>query len=77
MVDLPLRRTRTGNELTDQIFEGPLKHVSKIFSNFHGFLNKSGLYFLLKTKSVMKIGKKILEIHEQEINSQIKSLKDL
>jgi myosin-7 len=23
---LPSRRTRTGNELTDQIFEGPLKH---------------------------------------------------
>lgn len=28
MGDLPSRRTRTGNELTDQIFEGPLKHVS-------------------------------------------------
>ena len=27
MGDLPSRRTRTGNELTDQIFEGPLKHV--------------------------------------------------
>ena len=26
MGDLPSRRTRTGNELTDQIFEGPLKH---------------------------------------------------
>lgn len=31
MGDLPSRRTRTGNELTDQIFEGPLKHVSKKF----------------------------------------------
>jgi hypothetical protein len=30
MGDLPSRRTRTGNELTDQIFEGPLKHVSLI-----------------------------------------------
>ena len=29
MGDLPSRRTRTGNELTDQIFEGPLKHVRK------------------------------------------------
>ena len=29
MGDLPSRRTRTGNELTDQIFEGPLKHVSE------------------------------------------------
>ncbi len=28
MGDLPSRRTRTGNELTDMIFEGPLKHVS-------------------------------------------------
>ncbi|XP_076340822.1 unconventional myosin-VIIa ck isoform X2 [Tachypleus tridentatus] len=26
MGDLPSRRTRSGNELTDQIFEGPLKH---------------------------------------------------
>ncbi|CAB4059165.1 MYO7A [Lepeophtheirus salmonis] len=26
MGDLPSRRTRTGNELTDQVFEGPLKH---------------------------------------------------
>ena len=31
MGDLPSRRTRTGNELTDQIFEGPLKHVSNFF----------------------------------------------
>ena len=31
MGDLPSRRTRTGNELTDQIFEGPLKHVSFYF----------------------------------------------
>ena len=29
MGDLPSRRTRTGNELTDTIFEGPLKHVSQ------------------------------------------------
>lgn len=28
MGDLPSRRTRTGNELTDQIYDGPLKHVS-------------------------------------------------
>ena len=40
MGDLPSRRTRTGNELTDQIFEGPLKHVSKFFSYFRGFLKK-------------------------------------
>ncbi|GBM84846.1 Myosin-VIIa [Araneus ventricosus] len=26
MGDLPSRRTRTGNELTDQIYDGPLKH---------------------------------------------------
>ena len=32
MGDLPSRRTRTGNELTDQIFEGPLKHVSNAYS---------------------------------------------
>jgi hypothetical protein len=30
MGDLPSRRTRTGNELTDQIFEGPLKHVRNL-----------------------------------------------
>lgn len=28
MGDLPSRRTRTGNELTDQVYDGPLKHVS-------------------------------------------------
>ena len=28
MGDLPSRAIRTSNELTDQIFEGPLKHVS-------------------------------------------------
>ena len=46
MGDLPSRRTRTGNELTDQIFEGPLKHVSSIWvstnliieCNFHKIL---------------------------------------
>ena len=32
MGDLPSRRTRTGNELTDQIFEGPLKHVSELIN---------------------------------------------
>ena len=29
MGDLPSRRSRASNELTDQIFEAPLKHVSK------------------------------------------------
>lgn len=28
MGDHPSKRSRTGNELTDQIFEPPLKHVS-------------------------------------------------
>jgi myosin-7 len=28
MGDIPYRRARSANELTDQIFEGPLKHVS-------------------------------------------------
>ena len=28
MGDVPYRRTRSANELTDQIFEGPLKHVN-------------------------------------------------
>ena len=28
MGDLPSKRTRSGNELTDAIFDGPLKHVS-------------------------------------------------
>ena len=39
MGDLPSRRTRTGNELTDTIFEGPLKHVSQtnIYSWWHYF----------------------------------------
>ena len=50
MGDLPSRRTRTGNELTDQIFEGPLKHVSIFFffSNFWTF----------------NFEEKILKIHE-------------
>ena len=30
MGDIPYRRARSANELTDQIFEGPLKHVSNI-----------------------------------------------
>ena len=77
MGDLPSRRTRTGNELTDQIFEGPLKHVSKFFSNFHGFLKPIWDYFLVKTRNLLKTGKKFLKIHEQEMTSQIKSLKDL
>ena len=37
MGDLPSRRTRTGNELTDAIFEGPLKHVSDISRYFNSF----------------------------------------
>ncbi len=32
MGDIPYRRARSANELTDQIFEGPLKHVSKFIS---------------------------------------------
>jgi hypothetical protein len=32
--NIEARRTRTGNELTDQIFEGPLKHVSAEGANF-------------------------------------------
>ena len=28
MGDLPSKRIRSGNELTDAIFDGPLKHVS-------------------------------------------------
>ena len=39
MGDLPSRRTRTGNELTDQIFEGPLKHVSCGLYTFYTYLN--------------------------------------
>ena len=31
MGDVPYRRTRSANELTDQIFEGPLKHVSHFY----------------------------------------------
>ena len=77
MGDLPSRRTRTGNELTDQIFEGPLKHVSRIFSNFRGFFKPIWDYFLVKTRNLLKTGKKFLKIHEQEMTSQIKSLKDL
>ena len=30
MGDVPYRRTRSANELTDQIFEGPLKHVRNL-----------------------------------------------
>ena len=38
MGDLPSRRTRTGNELTDQIFEGPLKHVRNANYRFEEYL---------------------------------------
>ena len=38
MGDLPSRRTRTGNELTDTIFEGPLKHVSQTNGSGRGTL---------------------------------------
>jgi myosin-7 len=36
MGDLPSKRPRIGNEYTDQIFDGPLKHVCavKIYVNF-------------------------------------------
>ena len=49
MGDLPSRRTRTGNELTDQIFEGPLKHVrlNQNIQNLDGKQLKS-LHFALK-----------------------------
>lgn len=30
MGDIPYRRARSANELTDQIFEGPLKHVRNV-----------------------------------------------
>lgn len=35
MGDIPYRRARSANELTDQIFEGPLKHVR----NLHTFMD--------------------------------------
>ena len=41
MGDLPSRRTRTGNELTDQIFEGPLKHVRNANYRFEDYLINS------------------------------------
>lgn len=34
MGDLPSRRTRSGNDLTDQIFEAPLKFVSAVVRLF-------------------------------------------
>ena len=74
MGDLPSRRTRTGNELTDQIFEGPLKHTNVFFFKFSRvFLTR---YFDEKirenTWAICHRGGR-----EQEMNSQIKSLKDL
>ena len=48
MGDLPSRRTRTGNELTDQIFEGPLKHVSE------NFLHTATNWYFSYNKKVFK-----------------------
>lgn len=36
MGDLPSKRPRITNEYTDHIFDGPLKHVSFVFSRFSG-----------------------------------------
>lgn len=49
MGDIPYRRARSANELTDQIFEGPLKHVStetfviSPFKHFVGLNKRVGL----------------------------------
>ena len=39
MGDLPSRRTRNSNDLTDQIFEGPLKYVSKKITRLNNILS--------------------------------------
>ena len=63
MGDLPSRRTRTGNELTDQIFEGPLKHVSNatyrvIFKTIYFFLRSNSdkiIVYSIKDSNVMSL----------------------
>lgn len=47
MGDLPSKRPRIGNEYTDQIFDGPLKHVCAV--KFDGKLN------ILVVKNFLKI----------------------
>ena len=42
MGDIPGRRTRLGMELTDVIFDGPLKHVSQLTSAcLHNYLGNT------------------------------------
>ena len=50
MGDLPSRRTRTGNELTDTIFEGPLKHVSQTNVS-HALLEVTNISFSTSTNN--------------------------
>lgn len=49
MGDLPSRRARQGNDLTDQIFDGPLKHVSvcRLYKPLTGGLVR--IYIMLQT----------------------------
>ena len=64
MGDLPSRRTRTGNELTDQIFEGPLKHVSFKQSKFYVcFFQKKGIILTKISKNSVKIWLEFVKRH--------------
>lgn len=53
MGDLPSRRTRSGNDLTDQIFEGPLKFVR--FKSIYLYMHDSLLIPTLLSLSLMMI----------------------
>lgn len=58
MGDLPSKRPRIGNEYTDQIFDGPLKHVCAV--KFYGNLN------ILVVKHSMKICSFLTQPNERE-----------
>jgi len=58
MGDLPSKRPRIGNEYTDQIFDGPLKHVRAV--KFYGNLN------ILVVKNSLKICSAFTQCNEGE-----------
>jgi hypothetical protein len=58
MGDLPSKRPRIGNEYTDQIFDGPLKHVGAV--KFYGNLN------ILVVKNSLKICSVFMQCNEGE-----------